>query len=106
MLAMVNWRAALVAFLSLIVGAMGTLIFAKQGDEGRVDRAVAGQLEFLTLDASRRSIMVKGDGTFCSEPVPDSANTFAKEFATKIAGAVGDEKAAASLRQVMNTELT
>jgi hypothetical protein len=106
MLNWLNWPAAFLALLSLMIGVVGTLLFTKRGDEPRVDSAAVGHIEFLTLDASRRSIMVKGDGSFCSEPVPDSANTFAKEFAAKIAAAVGDEKAAASLRQVLNTELT
>jgi hypothetical protein len=104
---MVDWKVTiLIGIAALLLGAAGALAYAWQGEGLRSEKVEVGEIGFLTLDASRRSIMVKQGGKFCSEPVPDAANTFAKEFATKVAGAIADEKAAASLKQVLNTELT
>jgi hypothetical protein len=64
-----------------------------------------GNMEMLVLDASRRSIVVS-NGQFCSEPVPDAANTFAKEFAGKLSGEKADAKAAAELSQLVNVEIS
>jgi hypothetical protein len=77
-------------------------------DDGRdaVDTKKMGNMEMLILDASRRSIVVSNGGQFCSEPVPDAANTFAKEFAGKLSGERGDAKAAADLSQLVNVEIS
>jgi len=77
-------------------------------DDGRngIETKKMGRMEMLVLDASRRSIIVSNDGQFCSEPVPDAANTLAKEFASKIAGTKADMNAAAELSQLVNVEIS
>jgi hypothetical protein len=77
-------------------------------DDGRnvVETKKMGKMEMLMLDASRRSIVVSQDGQFCAEPVPDAANTLAKEFASKISGAAADRNAAAELSQLVNVDIS
>jgi hypothetical protein len=103
-----NFTIPQVAFfvVVLIAGVEGGVLLSRFFEESRLEELKIGTLDTLTLDASRRAIMVDGTGKFCSEPVPDAANTFAKEFAAKLSAAVESEKSAAAFKEIMNSDIT
>jgi len=56
--------------------------------------ASVGSASTLTLDGSKRSILVNGKGGFCAEPAPDATATIVTEIAANLAakrfGQMGD----------------
>jgi hypothetical protein len=103
---MLDWRfVAVLCFVLMIAGAEAGVLWTHFFEPSETKQAKIGSIDTLTLDASRRTIMVHATGKFCSEPVPDAANTFAKEFAARLSAASSNEKAAAALKEIINLDV-
>jgi hypothetical protein len=94
----------LLFILGIAVAAAVTLFLNTPYDAIETKRI--GSIETLVIDASRRSIIVSGN-KYCAEPVPDAANTIAKEVASKLSASDGEGKnAEGSVSQLVNADFS
>ena len=86
-----NFNIATIVILStllLAVGGESTLLAISffGGFEKDIRIQKIGSLDTMTLDASRRAVIVAKNGRFCSEPAPDAIYAIAKEVAASASG--------------------